>query len=374
MPDRRPAPDLVQLLKLMSLRSEIVEMQLAAEPASNLQGIEELPPAAPSVLDQLVQARVRIEEQALEEVPTGLAAPLFTEPPLDPPADAPVGRISTLEPEAWPTAEDDASMLESAAIAADEPDVDLLELNASEAGQPAQIEPLDLSSFDDEVDEEAAAPAAAEQTIEADELLAQPLESIAPATETLRDEAVEEEEEPAAAEGDLPAIEPLAEAAQLEPEDEPGSDEGPGEDFQALLAGARQLAPDAVKRPRDEEEVPLLPAQADVRLRARNGPKPGAEFIGKSTLAGAGGLYCLIERFDLPAGTRMKVTLGSSRMDDTFEIQDALVKRVRRAPENTTEVQLAFEQRHEDLEAFVAQHFGDQPVGFTLFPHRRSKH
>ncbi|HEY8691743.1 MAG TPA: hypothetical protein VIR57_03285 [Chloroflexota bacterium] len=411
MPDgipAQPAPDTQQLLKLMSRRSEVLEMRLAAEPESRRPAIEELPPAAPSVLDELVQARVRTEEQALAaEEPSGLAAPLFADPVLEEEEPASVERLSTLEPEDWTAEEEETSIL-----AAEEPAVDLLELNAAEAGQPVEIEPLDLPSFDASVVEEEGEPQPlAEQTIERDELPAQPRESltfgIEQTTTLVADEPTDEDDLPIqiSEEEQLPvaAIEELREAAaledpgpepelepeaELESEPEPEDDvgEGPGQDFQTLLAGARQLAPEADARLAvededvpllpavEDEEVPLLPADGDVKLRARNGPKPGAEFVGKSTLAGASGLYCLIERFNLPAGTRMKVTLTVPRSDYRFDIQDAIVKRVRRAPANSTEVQLAFEQRHEDFEDFVARHFGDRPVGFSLFTRRRPKH
>jgi hypothetical protein len=111
-----------------------------------------------------------------------------------------------------------------------------------------------------------------------------------------------------------------------------------------------------------------------VRLRARNGPKPGAEFSGKSTLAGAGGVYCLIEHFDLPAGTRMKLTLSASpRLDDQVEVQDAVVTRVRKAPGDAEEVQLGFDEPHPEVEQFVDRHFSDKPAGFSLFGRRRNK-
>lgn len=384
MPDGtpgRPASDTQQLLKLMSMRSEIVELRLAVAPESNRPAIEELPPAAASVLDQLVQARVRSEEQALamdfgEDAPTGLAAPLFAEPVPKEEASAPAQRMSTLEPEEWVAEEEELFIL----AAEDEPAVDLLELNAAEAGQPVEIQPLDLPSFDAPAAAEQTAPQpSVEQTIEPDELLAQPLESIEEGVIPVEYQLPGEEDVPPehSEEGQLAGletIEELPEAAQLEPEGDLG--EGPGEDFQALLFGARQ--PEAEPGPRqaaasddDDDDVPLLPADGDVKLRARNGPKPGAEFVGKSTLASAGGLYCLIERFNLPVGTRMKVTLTAPRFTERFDIDDAVVKRVRRAPANTTEVQLSFEQRHEDFEEFVTQHFGDKPVGFSLFTRRR---
>jgi hypothetical protein len=363
----RPASDTQQLLKLMSMRSEIVEMGLAAEPQSSRPAIEELPPAAPSVLDQLVQARVNTEEQALaENLPTGLAAPLFADLVSEvEQAPAPTQRISTLEPEEW-ALNDEPPLLDAEAddMSMDEQDVDLLELNAAEAGQPVEIEPLD--------------PPAVERTIEPDALLAQPLESIEERVVLIEDRPAEEEDVPPQfSEGAQ-----LASAQSIEDvleEDELESDadfaEGPGEDFQALLAGARQVASQPAVREggEDDEDIPLLPADGDVKLRARNGPKPGAEFVGKTTLAGASGLYCLIERFNLPAGTRMKVTLTAPRFADRFDIQDAVVTRVRRAPGNTTEVQLSFEERHEDFEEFVARHFGDKPVGFALFTRRRPK-
>lgn len=378
MPDGkllRPPADTLQLLKLMAMHSEIVEMQLASDPDSARQAIEELPPAAPSVLDHLVQARVHVESQVLgEDIPTGLAAPLFADSTQAPVPGRPVERISTLDPEGW-AASEDISLIEPTSLETDEPDVDLLELNAAEAGQPAEIDTLDELGLEAGLPAEEST-AFIERTVEIDELLSQPLEAMHPSSLAAAALDSGETEEPGldsapVTEGDARRIEPLPEAAGLNAEADP--DEGPGEDFQALLAGARQLEPGGGPQQVDEEDVPLLPAEGDVRLRARNGPKPGAEFVGKSTLAGAGGVYCLIEHFDLPAGTRMKVTLISPRLSDRFEIQDALVKRVRRAPENTTEVQLAFEQRHEDFEEFVAQHFGDQPVGFTLFSRRRPK-
>ena len=140
MPDgipAQPALDTQQLLKLMSMRSEVLEMRLAAEPESRRPAIEDLPAAAPSVLDELVQARVRTEEQALAaEEPSGLAAPLFAEPVPEEEEPASVERLSTLEPEDWTAEEEETSIL-----AAEEPAVDLLELNAAEAGQPVEIEP-----------------------------------------------------------------------------------------------------------------------------------------------------------------------------------------------------------------------------------------
>jgi len=363
----RPATDTLQLLKLMSMRSEVIELRLAAAPESINLAIEELPPAAPSVLDQLVQARIRSEEAArAEDVPTGLAAPLFAQPIQARATPGPVERISTLEPEDW-TAEEEIAILEAA-----EPALDLLELNAAEAGQPVETGPLALPSFDEPEPPGSDSKLAA---IEPDRFPAQPLELGAGIEDVaiLMEDRLAGEQDVARQTSDgepVGAIEAIPEAAELEPEDDNG---GAGEDFRALLAGARQLepAPAVAREVAEDEDLPLLPADGDVKLRARNGPKPGAEFVGKSTLAGASGLYCLIERFNLPAGTRMKVTLTAPRFADRFDIQDAVVKRVRRAPANTTEVQLAFDQRHQDFEDFVAQHFGDKPVGFALFTRRR---
>jgi hypothetical protein len=348
----RPASDTQQLLKLMSMRSEIVEMRLTAVPDSEGQAIEELPPAAPTVLDHLVQARVRTEEEALAAAPT-------SPPDLQPSED-------------W-AADEEAATLEAGELPPDELAVDLLELNAAEAGQPAEIEPLDTPAFQPSVAHGETKPQT-EQSVERDHLLAQPLEVIEETTILVEDEPAPHDalSSSAAAEGDQPAG---AEAIEELPPAEAGPHEGAGDDFQALLAGARQLEPEpaAPRGAAEDEEVPLLPADGDVKLRARNGPKPGAEFVGKSTLAGATGLYCLIERFNLPAGTRMKLTLTAPRFTDRFDVEDAVVKRVRRAPGNTAEVQLAFEQRHQDFEEFVARHFGDKPVGFSFFSRRRPK-
>ncbi|HEX6513603.1 MAG TPA: hypothetical protein VF157_14970, partial [Chloroflexota bacterium] len=203
-------------------------------------------------------------------------------------------------------------------------DLDLLELNAAEAGQPAEIP-------------------ASEAPPEAE-----PGESL-----------------------DVAGIEEVPEPATVEVE-ETSEGEGPGADFEALLGSSHGLAPRAQEQ-RSTEDAALLPADGEVKLLAQNGPRPGAEFSGRSTLASAGGLYCLIESFDLPAGTRMNVVLTSPRGDHRLEVDDATVSRVRRAPGNATEVQLAFDRPSAAFENFVAQHFGEKPVGFALFGRRRKR-
>ncbi len=144
-------------------------------------------------------------------------------------------------------------------------------------------------------------------------------------------------------------------------ESEPLAGEGRPEDFQALLNNCSLDESEA-----DDQDVPLLPAEGDVKLQARTGAVIGAEFKGKSTLAGAGGIYCLIQRFDLPVGTGVKLTLTGPQ-GKAFEVADAVVKRVRKAPGESAEVQLGFDAPNEDFEDFVANHFGAKPGRFSLF-------
>ncbi|HLQ34964.1 MAG TPA: hypothetical protein VK457_19940 [Chloroflexota bacterium] len=285
MPDGTPPrpsvdPDLLQLLKLMSLRSEVIDERLYGSVGGRPE-IEEVPSAAASALDQWVEAHVREEEQSL-------AAP--EEP--------------------------------------DEADPERVE-NAPES-EPAI------------------------QTLEADELLAggsSPLGEVEDATIARHQPAGEADEPFQVAEGDqLPSS-----------ESEPLAGEGRPEDFQALLNNRSLDESEA-----DDQDVPLLPAEGDVKLQARTGAVIGAEFKGKSTLAGAGGIYCLIQRFDLPVGTGVKLTLTGPQ-GKAFEVADAVVKRVRKAPGESAEVQLGFDAPNEDFEDFVANHFGAKPGRFSLF-------
>lgn len=301
-------PDLLHLLKLMSIRSELVEMRSASS-------IEEIPTAGASLLDSWVQSRVRTEQSA-------------------------VGTEADTEPVV--TELDEPSPIESE-LAIEEPE-ELLASSSPDIDEPSVIEPAE-----DEV----------ERIVEADELLESDLGLSGHAAIVERDEPADEADEPAQiAEGDqLPSAIAEDEADTGAAADE-GQLEASGADFQALLAGAR------------EEEVSLLPADGEVTLRAIDGPQPGAEFTGRSTLAGATGVYCLIEHFDLPVDTRVKVTLTAPRLDQ-IEIEEAKVTRVRKAPGDTTEVQLGFDTRHEDFEEFVARHFGEKPGRFSLFGRRR---
>jgi hypothetical protein len=341
LPDGTPprssvSPDLLHLLKLMSMRSKVVDARLSGSGLASGAAIMEIGSGAPSILDRLVEARVRVE------------APRPPELEASPP-----------EPKAHSIELEDA-------------DADLLDMVASEAGQPPAADPSPLALI-----EELPAPDV-ETSLEPDELVAiESLETPVVEVDELvvfeRDEAAEPSNTSQVSEGDE-----LASAGPYSapPQDLEGVD-GPGEDFQALLSGARVSAqPDAssMRAGVDEDMASLLPASADVRLRARNGPKPGAEFSGKSTLAGAGGVYCLIEHFDLPAGTRMKLTLSASpRLDDQVEVQDAVVTRVRKAPGDAEEVQLGFDEPHPEVEQFVDRHFSDKPAGFSLFGRRRNK-
>jgi hypothetical protein len=334
-------------MKMMDVSSKVVDRRLSG--SGSAPAIMEIAAAKPPILDKLVEARAR------------------TEAPPSPPPPAPDLRPAAVAPEP-PAA---ARQQEPEPIDMEDTDADLLDMVASEAGQPpaadptpppepspspalALIEELPQPEPEPEPEPTPGTPFAPEQLLAAD--LAQ-IEAM--------------EADLAAVESELNAIEEAAEpSVEAEPDlglREPAYSEGPGDDFQALLAGARPAPEDT-----EDAMASLMPASADVRLRARNGPHPGAEFSGKSTLAGASGVYCLVDHFDLPAGTRMKVTLMTPRFDDHIEVQDALVARVRKAPGDATEVQLAFEDRHPEVSDFVEKHFGDKP-GFSFFGRRRKR-
>jgi hypothetical protein len=82
-------------------------------------------------------------------------------------------------------------------------------------------------------------------------------------------------------------------------------------------------------------------------------------------------VYCLVHGFNLPVGTRMKVSLVAPDYINQMQIDDAVVTRLRKAPDNSNEVQLTFDATHDDFEEFVSQHFGK--TGFSLFGRRRPK-
>jgi len=382
-------PDLVHLLELMHMRSEVVEMRLARGPDAP-PAIEEIAPASPSVLDRLVEARVREEERALSPGSTEPEAEVGIEEAADLPAiEEASGDQGAAAASFGELAPEELGIEEAEAAAAEDDDLTLLELNAFEAGQP----PADGQMYEAPVAPEAGPEPEPERIVEEDQLI----EAAVRDPDTSADHAASFEPdqmaelEPAGE----PALDPHADLAAIQADlsrmeedlahyeqltsqeaaaEEPASaaGEGPGEDFQALLAGARAPQPEGqAETSRDGEDVALLPADGDVRLRARNGPRPGAEFTGKSTLAGVTGMFCLIHGFNLPLGTRMKVSLIPPDAADQLQIDDALVSRLRKAPDNATEVQLTFESRHAELPDFVGQHFGKP--SFSLFGRRRPK-
>ncbi|MBV8084043.1 MAG: hypothetical protein JO247_04425 [Chloroflexi bacterium] len=128
-------------------------------------------------------------------------------------------------------------------------------------------------------------------------------------------------------------------------------------------------------QPADEvasgEAPPLVPVSGNVKIEAINGPRRGAKFLGKSTMAGASGLTCLMDRFDLDAGTPVKLSLIAPRFADQIDIDDALVLASAARDDRKIQVDLDFEQPHEDLERFIERYFSARPAtgssGFSLF-------
>ncbi len=69
----------------------------------------------------------------------------------------------------------------------------------------------------------------------------------------------------------------------------------------------------------------------------------------------------------------MRLTLIAPRMNDQLDLANAVVKGVRKAPGDTTEVHLVFAERPE-VKEFVARHFGEKPSRFSLLDRLRAKH
>ncbi|HEU0167149.1 MAG TPA: hypothetical protein VFS62_05195 [Chloroflexota bacterium] len=127
-------------------------------------------------------------------------------------------------------------------------------------------------------------------------------------------------------------------------------------------------------QPADEalatDAPPLVAVSGNVKIEAINGPRRGAKFLGKSTLAGASGLSCLMDRFDLDAGTPVKLSLIAPRFADQIDIDDAVVLQSAPRDDRKIQVDLDFEQPHEDLERFIERYFSARPAsgsGFSLF-------
>lgn len=391
----------------MNVQSQVIEMRLA-EAHNPAAAIEELSSAEPSVFDQMADARARREEAAAASVAeAGIEEQAEAQPDTEPagePSEEVASAMSTQPLEESEEVIEEMEPVESEPVPElSELDraLDLLGISAGHSAVPAGYQaPVvpHIEADEVEVDE-------VETTTEAD-LLLEPAapEPVIPETHAASFAADEpvglDDDQAQAAEGDVVAnpkedlaaieadlarieadLEQYEQLTQREAGQPPdGLAEGPGEDFQELLAGARLVEPDAqaqvlenddLEDDDDDDEPSLLPAQGDVKLRARNGPRPGAEFVGKSTLAGATGIYCLIHGFNLPVGTRMKVSLVAPDFINQMQLDDAVVTRLRKAPENAAEVQLTFDARHDEFEEFVGTHFG-KPA-FSLFGRRRSK-
>ena len=204
------------------------------------------------------------------------------------------------------------------------------------------------------------APAEPVEEFVADEPLTEPDAIVVTETTTI------ERDEPAPADATPPQ---MAEGDQLSSsEAEPELEEGRGEDFQALLGNA------APAEPEQEDEDQLLPADGEVRLLVRAGPRVGSEFTGRCTLAGATGIHCLVDNFVLPVGTMVRLTLIASQTKDELDIPNAVVRRIRKAPQNSIEVQLGFTEPRADVQDFVTRHFGEKPNRFSLLDRLRTKH
>src|SRR5581483_4850463 len=130
-------------------------------------------------------------------------------------------------------------------------------------------------------------------------------------------------------------------------------------DFESMMAAASA----AEEEPETDGTEPGLPVSGNVKLEALEGPRRGSKFLGKSTLAGATGLHCLMDRFDPPVGTVVKMSLIAPRFADQIDVEDAIVQAAAPSDDRKIAVRLAFEQRHDDLEEFVNRYFAAKPSG-----------
>jgi len=201
-------------------------------------------------------------------------------------------------------------------------------------------------------------PMALEEPVTEISEVAEEPEAIEPAEPLPAEEQVEVNHE---AEGDL-VVAPMAEMPSGEAIAEA---ETPSNDFESMMAAASA----AEEEPETDGTEPGLPVSGNVKLEALEGPRRGSKFLGKSTLAGATGLHCLMDRFDLPVGTVVKMSLIAPRFADQIDVEDAIVQAAAPSDDRKIAVRLAFEQRHDDLEEFVNRYFAAKPSGsgFSLF-------
>ncbi|HLY68028.1 MAG TPA: hypothetical protein VKU60_20985, partial [Chloroflexota bacterium] len=171
---------------------------------------------------------------------------------------------------------------------------------------------------------------------------------------------------------------PVAEAAQMEAEPARSElavlgisqDEVPASDLTETQPSAGdtplgEARTDSLEPEAADPDVPSLQARGNVKVEVLEGDRQGAKFLGKSTLLGATGAHCLLDGFDLPVGTKVKFSLIAPRFSDQIDIYDAIVL-VASGDSGKVDVQLAFSTRHDDVDKFVARHFGGK-AGFSLF-------
>ncbi|GEM_PF-6070194 len=322
------------------MHSQVVE---SAEPA-----LTEAEPPAPGVLDAWLEARVQHQEEALTRAPE--KPPADQDEPEEPPAPAPASAVERDEAPQEPEA---VVAVETSSLALDQLAGDgIMPSQTSEGDQPpsAEAEP-------------------AQEGERAGEFQALLDGGVAPAGPEVA--------------GEEPAVTALAEEL-LAGATPPGKEAAGPETGEQPVPATPEIEPPAAERPiaaasagevpaAEDERDGLLPADGEAILRVRSGPRVGAEFSGKTTLAGASGIYCLIEHFDLPVGTHVRLTLIAPRMNDQLDLANAVVKGVRKAPGDTTEVHLVFAERPE-VKEFVARHFGEKPSRFSLLDRLRAKH
>lgn len=406
-PPRRPiASDLGQLLDLMSIRSAIAEAAPPPAPAAAevAIGVDDAAPARAAKAPRSART-ITTEQPAVEPLPEAAAAEASS-------SEAPTGdtAANSFELDALSAATADELLSDEANRGA-----------ASEIYQAVDRQPVEETSAEETLAEEVAVTSAAAASFgRVDEPPEQAAFTGVPADELTQPSGLDRwaeshvVEEAAVDVNDFDAaIEPLAAeedqetgagaayfgrapevieeigAFEIEEPEEPRADTGiaevtppegglgdelaqPSASFAvpaSVISEADEVPePAAIEEVLDENDL-NLPVNGNVKVEALSGARKGAKFLGKSTLAGLVGLRCAMDRFDLPAGTRVKLSLIAPRFADQIDVEDAIVRYATPTDDHKVDVELGFDQRHDDLAEFVNRYFAAKAGSgaFSLF-------